>query len=116
MNSTNPDRLAISLISGTQVDGLIAYLVQENFNFTIINTIGGLLQGLEVCLLVGFERIRFQNLLELVRKDCLPYRHYVSTQGYLQGELANPSMVEAESGEERIYIMNLERFEQISVR
>ena len=113
MNSPNPDRLAILIVSGTQVDALIAHLASEKFNFTVINSKGGMLQEPEVCLLVGFESQMLPILLDIVRKDCRPYRHYVSTQGYMPGELATPSIVETELGGARFYMMNLERFEQI---
>lgn len=113
MSLPDPDRLVILIVSGTQIDALIAHLASENFNFTVINSTGGMLQEPEVCLLVGFESQRLPILLDIVRKDCRPYRHYVSTQGYMQAELANPSMVETELGGARFYMMKLERFEQI---
>jgi len=90
MSFKNPDRLVILIASGTKVDSLLAHLVRENFNFTVIKSTGGLLQEPEVCLLVGFERIRMMNLLDIVRTECRPYRHYVSTQGTLQGVLSIP--------------------------
>ena len=71
---------------------------QENFNFTVINSTGGMLQEPEVCMLVGFESSRMAILLDIVRKDCRPCRNFVSTQGYLQAELANPPMVETVMG------------------
>ena len=108
----HPNRLAFLIVSGTQVDALIAHLAREKFNFTVINSAGGMLQEPEVCLLVGFESKRLPILLDLVRKDCRPYRHYVSTQGPMQAEMANPSMLEAELGGARFYMMNVERFEQ----
>jgi len=113
MSFPNPDRLVILIVSGTQVDALIAHLASQDFNFTVINSTGGMLQEPEVCLLVGFDSQRLPILLNIVRKDCRPYRHYVSTQGYMPGDLANPSMVETELGGARFYVMNLERFDQI---
>jgi len=72
-----------------------------------------MLQKPEVCLLVGFESKRLHLLLDMVWKDCHPYWHYLSTQGYMLGEFANPSMLEAELGGARFHKMNVERFEQI---
>jgi uncharacterized protein YaaQ len=89
------------------------HLAQEKFNFTVINSTGGMLQEPEVCLLVGFQSERLPILLDVVRKNCRPYRQYVSAQGFLPGELANPSMVEAELGGALFCMMNVERFEQI---
>jgi uncharacterized protein YaaQ len=113
MKSPRLDRLAILTVSGLQVNLLMEHLGQEKFNFTVINSTGGMLQEPEVCLLVGFRSERLSALLDVVRQDCHPYRQYVSAQGFMQGEMANPPMVEVELGGARFYIMNVERFEQI---
>jgi uncharacterized protein YaaQ len=112
MSSTLLDRLVILTVSGMQAEALFAHLDREKFNFTVINSTGGILQEPEVCLLVGLQNGRFPELLELVRKDCRPYRQFVNTQGYRQGEMINPSLVEAELGGARFYMMNVNRFEQ----
>jgi uncharacterized protein YaaQ len=113
MNPPHLDRLAILTVSGAQVDSLMEHLAQEKFNFTVINSTGGMLQEPEVCLLVGFQSERLPILLDVVRKNCRPYRQYVSSRGFMQGEMANPPMVEVELGGARFYIMNVERFEHI---
>ena len=113
MSSPHLDRLAILTVSGAQVNLLMEHLDQEKFNFTVINSTGGMLQEPEVCLLVGFHSERQSVLLDVVRQDCHPYRQYVSAQGFMQGEMANPSMLEAELGGARFCMMNVERFEQI---
>jgi uncharacterized protein YaaQ len=107
------DRLVILTVFGAQVDALFANLAQEKFIFTVINSTGGILQEPEVCLLVGFQGERLPILLDVVRKNCRPYRQYVSAQGFMKGEMANPPMVEVEVGGARLYMMNVERFEQI---
>jgi uncharacterized protein YaaQ len=112
MSPPQPDRLAILIVSGTQIDMFIADLAREKFNFTVINSKGGMLQEPEVCLLVGFENRCLPILLDMVRKDCRPYRHYISTQGTMPAEIANPSFVETELGGARLYLMDVERFEQ----
>ena len=112
MNLPPLDRLAIMTVSGTQVDSLMQHLAHEEFNFTVINSTGGMLQEPEVWMLIGFQSERLPILLDVVRKDCRPYRQYVTTQGYTQGGMASPSLVEAELGGARFYMMNVERFEQ----
>jgi uncharacterized protein YaaQ len=108
-----PDRLAILTVSGTQVDALVTHLAHENISFTVINSAGAVLQEPEISLLVGFHSERLPTLLELVRKNCHPYRQYISTRGFVQGEMAGPPMVEAQVGGARFFMMNVERFEQI---
>ena len=112
MSSSPLDRLAILTVSGTQTDALFAHLAKEKFRFTVINSTGGMLQEPEVCLLVGFQSERLQLLLDVVRKNCRPYRQYVSARGFMQGEVTGPPMVEAEMGGARFYMLNVERFEE----
>ena len=107
------DRLTILTVSGSQADLLMEQLKRAGFYFTVMHTTEGVIQEVEVCLLVGFHSERMSVLLNLVREKCRPYRQYVSAQGFLPGELANLSMVEAELGGALFCMMNVERFEQI---
>jgi len=113
MNSSGLDRLAILTVSGIQVDSLFLNLAKEKFAFTVINNAGGILQEPEICLLVGFHSENLPTLLDVVRKNCRPYRQHVPAQGFMHSEMANPPMVEVELGGARFYLMNVERFEQI---
>jgi len=112
MSSSLLDRLAILTVSGAQAETLCAHLDREEFNFTVINSKGGMLQDPEVCLLVGFTGDRLPVLLAIVRQNCRPYRQFVNTQAYRQGEAPNPFLVEAKLGGAGFYMLNVERFEQ----
>jgi uncharacterized protein YaaQ len=111
--STALDRLVILTVSGAQFDMLEKHLAKDKFAFTVINSTSGLIQEPEVCLLIGFQSERLQVLLEMVRKCCRSYRQYVSSRGIMQGEMANPPMVEVELGGAQFFMMNVERYEQI---
>lgn len=109
------DRLGILIVHGGQVGTLTARLAKEKFSFTVINSAGGILQEPDVCLLVGFKSEYLPILLNVVRRSCRPYRQFVSSQGTMQGEIANPVMLEVEAklGGARFYMLNVEQFEQI---
>ena len=107
------DRLVILTVSGAQFDTLVKHLAKEKFAFTVINTTRGIIQEPEVCLLIGFPSNRLQVLPEMVKKDCHSYRQYVSSKGVMQGEMANPPMVEVKLGGAQFFMMNVERYEQI---
>jgi uncharacterized protein YaaQ len=113
MDTSIPNRLAILTLSGTQKDKLFSNLAKEKFSFTLINSSGGSFLEAEVCLLVGFHSDRLEILLEVLRRNCRPYRNYVSMPGIMQGEMANLPVVEAESGGAKFYVLEVERFEQI---
>jgi uncharacterized protein YaaQ len=112
MSTALPDQLAILNVSREQEDKLFKHLAKEKFTFTVINSTGGIFQEPEVCLLIGFQSERLPILLEVVRKNCRPYREYISARGFVQGEMAGPPMVEAEMGGARLFLMNVELFEQ----
>ncbi len=112
MNPAFPDQLAILDVSGEQEDKLFKNLAKEKFTFTVINSTGGMIQETEVCLLIGFQSERLPMLLEVVRKNCRPYRKYISARGFMQGEMAGPPMVEVELGGAQLFLMNVELFEQ----
>ena len=113
MDSTILDRLVFLTISGSQADPLMKHLTREGFHFTVINSTSQMMQEPALCLMVGFAHAQLNSLLEIVRKECKPYRKFIPTQNLLPGELANLPMVEAQLGGARVYMMNVERFEQL---
>lgn len=113
MSNPTLDRLVLLTVFDSQADRLMKHLTREGFHFTVINSSGGVVQEAELCLLIGFFHERIPVLLEIVRKDCRPYRKYIPTQGLTQGEVANFPMLEAQLGGALIYTMNVDRFEQI---
>ena len=113
MSPALPDRLAILNVSGEQEKTLFRQLAKEMFTFTVINNTSGMIQEPEVRLLLGFHNERLPILLDVMRKNCRPYRKYISTRGFMQGEMAGPPMVEAELGGAQLFVMKVERFDQI---
>jgi len=113
MYPPSPNRLLIVIVSGSQVDILMTKLSQENFRFTVIDSSGNPIQEPRICLLIGFHTKQQESLFELIRNNCQPYRRNIPAQGLLVGESANLPMLEAQLGGALIYLMNVERFEQL---
>jgi uncharacterized protein YaaQ len=107
------DRLVLIVLSGSQSGALTKGLQQERFYFTIMDSSGGMFNEPTVCLILGLGQERLPILLELVREHCQPYTHYIPTQARLPGELQSLSMVAAQVGGALVYVMDVERFEQI---
>jgi uncharacterized protein YaaQ len=112
-SSGNIDQLAVLVLSGYQADDLMQHLVEARFYFTKIDSSGGLLNEPAVCLLIGFNQSRMPALLALVKKCCRPYTQYIPTQINSQSGYPSMSMIEAQAGGALIYIINVERFEQL---
>jgi uncharacterized protein YaaQ len=112
MASLPVDRLAILTVSGSQSEALMKELSRRKFQFTILNSSGGVMQEAQVSLLVGFAHQRLDLLLEVVRASCESYQRYIPAQGFPQGPLDNLAMVEARLGGALVCVMNVDHFEQ----
>jgi len=113
MDYPSPDRLVILIVSGSQSGTLMNHLTRQGYHFTVIDSTNAMLQELIHCLLIGFFHTRLSELLDIIRKNCQPYRKYIPTQNLLPGELANLPVVKARFGGALVYMLNVERFEQL---
>jgi uncharacterized protein YaaQ len=107
------DQLAIIVASGFQPSRLQEALFQEGFSFTEMDSFGGIIQEPMVCLLVGLNRDHLSTLLEMVRKHCKPIQQYVPVRVGLPEGYTNIPMIEVQIGGATVYLLNVERFEQI---
>ena len=113
MSQPSLDRLVILTVIGSQADPLMKHLNRDSFQFTVINSTSEMMQEPVICLMIGFSHERLPGLLEIVRADCRVYHKFIPTQSLLPGELSGLPMVEAELGGARVYMLNVERFEQL---
>ncbi len=113
MNPPLVDRLVILTISNSQSAPLIKQLSAQNFRFTLINSTGGFLQEAVICLLIGFQHERMPLFLDIVQSNCHAYTKYIPAQGVMTTEQGSFPMVEARMGGATVFMMNVERFEQI---
>lgn len=107
------DHLAFIITSGAQAGDLEQGMRQAGFYFTHIDSLGGILQEQSVCLMAGTTEPRLPELLELARQNCKPYHQFLPTHLNIQTNMAPLPMVEAEMGGATVYIVEVERFEQI---
>ena len=107
------DRLVILVASGHQTEELIQQLIRREFDFTIIDSSGGVFQEPTKSLLVGLNASRLPLLLSLVRKYCQPQTQYIPAQLSIPPNYTVLPMVEARTGGALVYTMVVERFEQL---
>jgi uncharacterized protein YaaQ len=101
------------MISGSQADLLMKQLTGANFRFTLMNSTGGILQDAMLCLMIGFSHERLPALLDIIHSSGRTYKRFIPTQGMLPMEQAALPMMEAQLGGATIYMLNVDRFEQI---
>jgi uncharacterized protein YaaQ len=107
------DQLAIIVASGFQPTQLQDSLIKNGFSYTEIDSSGGLLTEAVLYLLVGLNRDRLSLLLEIIRENCKPVQQYLPIKIGIQEGATNIPMLEVEVGGAKVYVLNVERFEQI---
>ncbi len=112
MTTPNINQLVI-VVAGVQAGELMQRLSQEHFYFTKIDSSGGLVQEPNATLLIGLNETRLESLLELVRKVCQPYRQFIPAHVSVHPMHMQPAMIEAEMGGATVYVLEVERFEQL---
>ena len=70
MNQEMIDRLAITIVDGSQSKDLVKVLNAAGFSATIVDAVGGFLHEALVTLLVGFPQSHLSQFYEIVREQC----------------------------------------------
>lgn len=111
--TTVVNQLVIATVSGTQFDALTERLTRDGFYVTRVDSSGGILYEATLSLLIGLDRARLPRLLELIRECCHTRRRFVPAHVEAPLLEVQPVMIEAEVGGATIYVLDVERFEQL---
>ena len=105
------NQLVVVMVFDEQASTLEKQLVKQGFRFTQVQA-GGLMQSGTVCLLLGIDSARHDQLAELIEKACKPRTRYVSSQErFVLPEGLPPMMIEAQVGSALVYTLPVERYE-----
>jgi len=107
------NQLAIATISGSQADALIDRLTCDGFYFTQVDSSGGLLYESTLSLIIGLDRVRLPRLLEHIRECCPTRRQFIPVHAEAPMLEIQPVMIETEVGGAIVYVLDVERFEQL---
>jgi uncharacterized protein YaaQ len=107
------NQLVITTATGGQAAELTRALTRDGFHVTQIDSSGGVVLEATVSLLIGLDRDRLSSLLEHIRTHCRTRTRYVPA--HLEATLAEvqPLVIEAQVGGATVYVLNVERFEQV---
>jgi len=107
------DQLVIAIVAGSQAGALIRTLTRDGFYVTQIASSGGVVREATVSLLVGLDQVRLPQLLDHIRIHCRTHIQYVPV--HLEATLAEiqPLVLEAQAGGATVYVLDVERFEQV---
>ncbi len=111
--NTKVEQLVLVTVAGEQATELIQALNTEGFFVTIMDSRGGLIDERLSTLLIGLNRPRLPVLLTHIREHCRTRRRLIPTQVESPTMVFQPMMIEAETGGATLYVMDVERFEQL---
>jgi uncharacterized protein YaaQ len=107
------NQLVIATVSGAQAGALTDRLTRDGFTVTRVDSSGGILHEATVSLLIGLEQARLSHLLEHVRECCRTRRRFIPAHVEAPLLEIQPMLIEAEVGGATVYVLDVERFEQL---
>jgi uncharacterized protein YaaQ len=107
------DRIAITIVDGTQSRDLLKALNEESFPVTVVDAVGGFLHEAMVTLIVGMSQERLSGFFSMVREKCPSRTRYVPMGVELSLSPGYPMMIEARVGGATVFILPVERFVQL---
>ncbi len=113
MTSNIVNQLVVATVGSMQAGELTDVLIRDGFYVTQINSHGGIWHEATVSMLIGLDRARLPRLLEHLRKCCSTRRQFLPA--HVEGPFLEiqPVMIEAEMGGAVVYVLDVERFEQL---
>ncbi len=107
------NQLVVATISGAQAGTLTDRLTRDGFYVTQVDSSGGILYEATVSLIIGLNQSRLSRLLGHVRECCRTRRRFIPAHVEAPMLEIQPMMIEAEVGGASVYVLDVERFEQL---
>jgi len=107
------NRMAITIIDGSQSRDLIKALNRHKFPVTTLDAVGGFLHEAMVTLVVGTSEAQLPDLFALIREMCPSRTRYVPMGVELSLSPGYPMMIEARVGGATVFVLPVERFLQL---
>jgi uncharacterized protein YaaQ len=107
------DQLLIVNVLVEQSGELRHRLIRDGFQITEMNSAGGLVQELQVSLLIGLNHSRLAHLLQHIRDCCRRQKRFLPTQFEGSPTVFHSAVIEAEVGGAMIFVLDVEHFERL---
>jgi len=107
------DRLAVTIVDGSQSRDLIKALNRKGFRVTLVNAVGGFLHDSLVTLFIGTAEERLPELFALLREQCPRRTRYVPMGVEMAMAPGHPAMIEVYVGGASVFVLPVEQFLQI---
>ncbi len=108
------DTLIIANVSSEDVHPLLEALNKRRFYFTRMAGGAGFFEHSTTTLLIGIQRERYDELMDLLLEHCRKQRVHIPVQAQLEAhfQITHPVFIEAEIGGATILALPIEHFEQ----
>ncbi len=113
VNRQDVNLLVFVIVSSEQINDLVQELIKGSFYFTRIDSHGGILEKSTVSLLIGINKTRFDLLMSIIHKICHTRVKFIPARVEAPLMQGQPLMIEAEIGGATVYIVDVDRFEQL---
>lgn len=108
-------KLIIAITHPDDADKLIDELVAKKYQVTKTDSFGGYLKEENATILIGTEDKKVDEVLEIIKKNCQSRQQFLTPAPPTlePGETFIPEPVEVKVGGATVFILNVEKFEQI---
>jgi uncharacterized protein YaaQ len=113
-SSSDINQLVVVIAASDQVHDLSKALIREKFFFTRVDSTSGLIEEATVCLLIGIQGARHDELMKIIADCCSPRSKFIPT-GF-EGQMLQMEMmpmIEAQVGGALVYTLDVDHFEHL---
>lgn len=104
-------KLVFAIIQNDDAKKLIRALVEENIHVTRIASTGGFLHGGNVTLMIGVEKERLQDTLDIIKRRSSTRKEYIVVPSSLPGYVDNsPTPVQVTLGGATVFVVDVENW------
>ncbi|NLE45931.1 MAG: hypothetical protein GX620_14515 [Chloroflexi bacterium] len=107
------DQLVLVTVSGSQADAFTDKINRAGLYVTQIDSSGGILNEATVSMLIGLSKRQLPMLLDILHECCRTRRRFIPVHVEAPLLEIQPAVIEAEVGGALIYVLDVERFEQV---
>lgn len=103
-------KMIVSIVNSSDARGLIDALMRKGYRATEISTTGGFLRRRNATVLIGIEDEKVDDVLEIIRDNCLARTERVYPSPPVIGTLLPPA-TDAQISGAVIFVLNVDRVE-----
>jgi uncharacterized protein YaaQ len=108
-------KMLFCIVQNEDAGGLVSALTKEGFRSTRYQSHGGFLRQGNATILVGVPDDRVDDVIAVVRRNCRTRTQYINPLPPMMepGEFYMPNPVDVQFGGATIFVIDVDRFEQV---